>query len=263
MPILNVPMVGQWGIGANARTNDCGVACVTMCLEYYGIRGDLTVDTLANETALSSNDAGLTCPQLVTLAARHGLQAFVHWNTVLDDLRAEIDGLRPVIALVNYGYISGRLDQHFTGWHFFVVVGYDGDHFVVNDPDYWSPYVERGHDILIPIRELESALVGYSGQCVFMEQTMSDQVIELEPGQQLVIRAKSTPPADLPGVLMYATTNLNVRPTPGTTGAPVATLLKGDAVRVVDASVSGWKEIVAGAYTGRFVSAAYLSADPN
>lgn len=267
MPIIDVPLIGQWGLYANAYRNDCGVACTAMCLEYYGIRGNLTVDALATETALSVNDGGLTCQQLVTLCARHGLQASVHWNTVLDDLRAEIDALRPVVALVNYGYISERLDQQFKGWHFFVIVGYDTNHFVVNDPDYWQPYLERGHDILIPIRELELALVGYSGQCVFMEQPMSisDQLIahldaadvELDAARTLAAQVSDTPPT-LPGTTMITTDRLNVRAAP-VSGDVMAVLEKGATLQVIDASPSPWKQIVYGPYTSRYVSGAFLA----
>lgn len=74
---------------------------------------------------------------------------------------------------------------------------------------------------------------------------------------QTAVKSFETEPAPLPGVEMVATTNLNVRVTPDTTQPPVATLLKGDVVRCADA-VNGWRQIVYGVFSGRYISASYV-----
>jgi uncharacterized protein YvpB len=280
MPMLPVPYIGQWGITANHYRSDCGVASIAMCLEYYGIRGNLTVDQLATETPLSQSDGGLWPVNLVSLAGRHGLTACVHDNTTLDDLWREVDALRPVVVLVAYRYISGRLDQADnkpgSDGHYMVILGYDDNHFVANDPDYWGGYTEQGHDVLIPISELDTAMSVYNGQTIMMEQPMAiqDQIVVLanqnaaNDAQIAALAAQiSSTPAPIPGITMYATDTVNMRTEPSAaqgTATVKGTLKKGDTVQVEDAVVNGtvvagWKKIVYGTFSGYYVSATYLS----
>jgi hypothetical protein len=174
-----MPLIGQWGLQANRYTNDCGAACVAMCLEWAGKRGRLTVDQLASETALRYGDVGLVPAQLVKLAAKHDLATRLHYNTSEDDLRREINAGRPVIALLAYRFVLNRLDQadNVPGrdGHYLNLVGYDDTHFIADDPDVWVPYLERGHNTPILATELKRALAEYSGQCIFMENAMTLQ----------------------------------------------------------------------------------------
>lgn len=179
MPILNVPMVSQWGMSANARTNDCGVACVTMLLQWYSKRGNLTVDQLTLETTLANSDTGLLPAQLVSLAARHGLPTVAKIAT-LNDIRTEINEGRPVIALIQYSYILGRLDTGFWGGHFVLVIGHDPDHFILNDPDDWTAGAKRGHEFFCPVNQLDLAMNAYGNQAVLVRPNLmgaSDQIV--------------------------------------------------------------------------------------
>lgn len=174
MILLPVQEIPQWGIGANRTRTDCGPASVAMCLSFYGLLNGLTVDQLAAETTLKYSDAGLQPAALVTLAAKHGLTLMVHRDTTLDDLRSELDNGFPIIALIAYRFISGKLDKNDNDpkndGHFFVVVGYQGDAFYVCDPDYWQPYTARGFDAIVPASEMDAAIGGGSiaRQCLFV-----------------------------------------------------------------------------------------------
>lgn len=270
MPMLNVPIVSQWGIGANARTNDCGVACVAMLLEWYAKRGSLTVDQLALETTLDSSDTGLMPAQLVTLAARHGLP-LASQSVTLDMIRNEINASRPVIALIKYSYILGRLDSGFGGGHFVLVIGHDPDHFVLNDPDDWTSGLTHGHDFYCPVNQLDLAMEAYGNQAVFVRPDLmsnADQIkaltaqnrANLEQIDALADQDDDQPP---PGVTMYVTSTngLNVRSTPQVIATNIVGGLRyGDAVQVEDAVVAGWKHITFGTFAGDYVSASYVSA---
>jgi hypothetical protein len=50
----------------------------------------------------------------------------------------------------------------------------------MDDPDYWIPYLSKGHNYLAPVTEFQQAISFYGGQCVFLEEsmTLSDQIKE-------------------------------------------------------------------------------------
>jgi hypothetical protein len=83
-------------------------------------------------------------------------------NKVLtpDMIRQQIDAGRPVIALILYAYLTKRQRTVFGGGHFVVVVGYDDDGYILNDPGWkWieigPPPGMRWH---VPAEEFERAL---------------------------------------------------------------------------------------------------------
>ncbi len=281
MPMLvkiGVPYTPQWGTGASRYNADCGPACVAMCLALYDRLAGYTVDQLAAQTGLSSNDVGLTPTQLVALALRHGLRAMFRVGVTPETIRSEINAGRPVIALISYHAILGRLDQgdYIPGsdGHFVVVVGYSegpGEScFILNDPDFWQPYTQRGHDFFVPVTQLEDGLTYFGSQCVLMETPMSlrDQYKSL--GQQIITLADDIPDTPVPvsTELNCNTAKLNVRRAAGVGDNVVGWLELNDVIAVIDATVAGWKQIVSGTIhtlsgtasgAGYFVSGAYLS----
>lgn len=219
-------------------------------MSYYGKLNGLTVDRLASETGLRYSDSGLLPVQLSVLGSRHGLPLKVNVATTEDDLRREIDKGRPVVALVAYRYILGRLDQADkipgNDGHYLAVVGYDDTHFVLNDPDYRVPYVSRGHNTLVPVTELARAMAAYRGQCIFVGDvvmSVKEQVKALlAQASALVdtINETTTPAAP---ITKYATVNgLNIRDGDGTTYPILGKLAYGESVRVVKTS-GQWDEI--------------------
>jgi hypothetical protein len=249
MPILNTPFLDQWAIAsADWYRADCGVACVAMLLEQYGKRNGWTVNQLAVQTPLKDGAQGLMPQHLVSLAALHGLPTSTAVLT-LNQVRYEIDAGRPVILLIAYRYITGRLDQADnvpgSDGHFVVVVGYDDSHFVLNDPDYWVPYTERGHDYLCPVNDLDKAMSIYNNQAVIVRtdcMSVQDQIIaqakQIEmAAQQIETLAgliETTPvPTPTPTTDYCLIQKLNVRSTPATTGAAVGWLISGDSVQTL------------------------------
>lgn len=273
MPLLYAPEIPQWSPTANRYRADCGPACVAMLLALYGKLGALTVDALAAETGLRYSDTGLLPDALVKLGKAHGLALVTHSGVTLDDIKVSIMADHPVIALVAYRFITGRLDQAddnpASDGHYFVILGFDDDHFVVNDPDYWPPHVERGHETLVPIRDLDLALAGdnFNSQCIFLEDVpVVDQIIahakQIEAlAAQLNVQPVTPPPVqagDKIAVVVAFDGGTNVRQKPTTSSAIVAVLDKGTALNVIDAKVTAdnhaWDQIADGQYMGFYIA---------
>ena len=234
--MLDIPLISQWGIPSDERyINDCGPATVAMVLEYYHKRGTLTADQLAAETPLRQSDTGLMPIELVKLLARHGVSSHVRTGVTLDQIRKEIDALRPVICLIEYRYILGRLDRDPSG-HFVLAEGYDDTHIVMDDPDYWVPYTSRGHNYLAPVTEFQRAIDFYGGQCVFVEEsmTLTDQIKEF--ANQI------TAAADQIKVLADEIASTPVPPTPTSDPLP-GTQKTGVVITVVNVRDEMWNVI--------------------
>lgn len=261
-------------MNANAYRADCGPACIAMLLEYYGKRNGLTVDQLARETSLADGATGLMPRQLVNLAERHGLPTSVH-TTTANVLRYEIDHGRPVCVLVAYRFINNRLDigDNIPGQdgHFLNIVGYDSDHFVANDPDYWIPYTARGRDTLIAITELNQAMAEYQYQAVLVEvsrMSLADQInalavqigVKLESVEDDLTQIKSLaaqittdpnppPPTPQPATVTNAT-GANIRQGPTINSGIMTAVKVGTKLTVIDTGVNAdnhrWMQVTEG-----------------
>lgn len=267
---LPVPFYSQWGQGANRRRSDCGPASLLMVGRYFGKMAGLSVDDLTAQTSLLQSDTGLMPQALVTLGLLHGLRTYVHKNTTLTDIRAELQAGRPVIPLVHYRYISGRLDQAdsnpATDGHFMVIVGADDTHVVANDPDYWQPYTQKGHNTLVPETEIEKAMAGFGNTCVFVREnqnmTTKTQIAALLAQAQALISQlpeDTVPPPPVPKDAKVAGPqgNVNVRKAPGD-GAVVKLVNNGVALKVVDSATYNWSQITEGIADGVDLKDAYI-----
>lgn len=267
---LPVPYFSQWGEGANRRRADCGPASLLMVGRFYGKMGRLSVDDLTAQTSLLQSDTGLMPQALVTLGLLHGLRTYVHKNTTILDIQRELMAGRPVIPLVHYRYISGRLDQAdsnpATDGHFMVIVGADDTHVVANDPDYWSPYTQKGHNTLVPETEIEKAMAGFGGTCVFAREdqnvTTKMQIAALLAQAQALISQLPEDTTPSPTVPKDATVNgpagnVNVRKAPGD-GTVVKLVNNGIAFKVVDSATYNWSQITEGTADGVDLKDAFI-----
>lgn len=286
--MLYVPQVSQWGIGANLTNPDCGCACLLMLLEWYGKRGNLTVDDLARETALIFGSDGLGPDQLITLGMKHRLYLYRHQPTSLSDIRAEIDAGRPVVCLGAYRFLPQPTDHDTVpgnDGHWVVAEGYDDTHIVCDDPDVWQPYVERGHNIPYFDGNFGEFLFATGSICLFVRenQPMSDNEeldatlvrIDQEVSQARTILARI--PKPVPGgtgtgtpVDYIVNAPVNVRNQPTTAGTKVGSGLKvGDAVTILEhvavADGNTWAKITAvgigvdPAFVGNYVAQGFLT----
>lgn len=156
-PQLNVPYIRQEGTGATQFRNDCGCACVAMLLKYH-LNLSVSVDQLARDTSLVTNDNGLTTQQLEVLSRKYGLIKSVNNNLSIGLIKTQIDNGNPVVMLINYTFITKRQNKSDFGQHFVVVTGYDNNNIIINDPDFWYPNEEVGHNMVIPNNEFQDAI---------------------------------------------------------------------------------------------------------
>lgn len=156
-PQLDVPYIRQEGTGAMQFRNDCGCACVAMLLKYH-LNLSISVDQLSRDTSLVQNDNGLYTYQLVNLAVKYGWAAVQNNDMSIDIIKHNVDAKRPPVMLINYRYITKRQNQNDLSQHFVVVTGYDDDNIFINDPDFWYPNEELGHNMRVPNIQFQNAI---------------------------------------------------------------------------------------------------------
>lgn len=133
-----MPYVAQVSPTANRYRNDCGCACVLMCLRYAYARAGLldptllSVDELAAKTTLAQRDNGLTSDQLVLLLRGYGVAAQKVILLTAAMVRQMLSAGSPVICLLKYGDFNPA--NVFKGGHFAVAVGSDRFDVLFHDP---------------------------------------------------------------------------------------------------------------------------------
>lgn len=166
MIAIGVPYKSQWDADASRSKGDCGIVSVAMILKWKG--KDISPDILLDMAGLPGGRATYTFSELMKAGSAGGVPfKYVHPAT-WDVIKLELQQGRPVIPLLDYEYISNNLDRNFKGNHFWVVVGYDGDYVLVNDPDWWQPRREEGHMRRIPLMEFEKAIGATGDQALFL-----------------------------------------------------------------------------------------------
>jgi len=169
--ILEVPYFSQEGFGSHKFANDCGSACAKSVLTYYG-KPVGTIDQLSSMTTLAQHDNGLVVSAVVTLLAKFGVGSTYTKNVTIDKIKNEIDEGRPVIALINYGYIARQnIPDHFG--HYVTVCGYDDLGVIILDSDYWGKHILDGNKIHHPYARFSKSLVNSPAPnvCIFMNKT--------------------------------------------------------------------------------------------
>lgn len=144
--LLNLAHKSQYDPDAAASRNDCGPACLAMLLNGLGVAA--TTDAVFQRTGAAA-DGYVSMAQLMRVGESYGAPLEFRKGWKLGDLRARIDLARPMIALVHYGAFSElepgvSTQSPFRGPHFVLVVGYDDDSVVVNDPLWTGPRREEG-----------------------------------------------------------------------------------------------------------------------
>lgn len=115
----------------------CGPACLKMVFEYLGEK------TTKRELAAILNttpEAGTHTDEMSRVARAHGFAAFEKRDASLEDIKDFISRDHPVIV----DFIEpGEEERHFS-----VIVGFDENNFIFNDP--W-----HGEGFTMPIDEFE------------------------------------------------------------------------------------------------------------
>lgn len=153
-----VPYWSQEDAGAKGFANDCGPTCVKMLLEWAGLARHIMPDRISRDIGLAPRGkgsfAGMT--QLIFATSKYGLKLKHKRPTSLEQITDELSAGRPSLLLVHYGSFPKR-QSTFNGGHFVVATGFDDDHLLVHDPDWWGDRRAEGEYLPIPFAEFETA----------------------------------------------------------------------------------------------------------
>lgn len=288
--ILAVLLVIQWGPGASLVRTDCLLACLLMIGKFYGKMYGLTVDDLSKQTYLIYKDVGLQPEVGVTVGLLHGLRLYVHANTTPEDIRAEIDAGRPVIALVHYGLISNkpwdtRDNNVLSDGHFLVIGSYSyktsvqgavlENNFGCFDPDVIVSYTDKGRNIFYSVTDIVAAMKGYGSKCLFANEVQKMSAKEqlhalLNQANALIDMLPDPPPpvvvpppaGSKPGTI--TDNGVRVRSAPGTASVVEGTVNRGDALDFDpaphDANGFNWIKVVTpgSAWENFYIADAYV-----
>jgi hypothetical protein len=157
--LQSIPYKSQEDSDALMYPGDCGAACVAMILHAFG--KNVTTNEIFSSTGVEANKY-LARGDLIRAAQIHGiiLQRFNDWR--LANIKQSIDRGHPLIALVNYGGWSDPdsgvdTQSSFSGPHFVVIVGYDNDNVILNDPLWWGSRRAEGEHRTMTYAQFERA----------------------------------------------------------------------------------------------------------
>lgn len=162
---LNVPYRSQWDPDAKDYETDCGPTSVSMILGAFGI--NLSSDEIYRRHLPSKRrDQYITFNELLAVLEKEGVpmvwKKYVGSGEALEQLKANINAGKPMIALVKYHPWRTMTGNQFSGGHFVVVVGYDNQHIYMNDPLFGN-WVARskGERFPVPVRQFLDAWGGF------------------------------------------------------------------------------------------------------
>jgi LysM repeat protein len=136
------PYRSQLDGSAYAAAN-CGPTAIGMALNAFGVDiapAQLRSETLNNQH-MWGNHTGTLITALADTVQQHGLQALdlseedgsIHRWTV-DEVRAQVEALHPVVVQVRYRNLPGRGGAPYYGDHYITVTGAVPGGFLYNDP---------------------------------------------------------------------------------------------------------------------------------
>jgi hypothetical protein len=159
---LDVPYHSQEDLDAKWAAADCGPTCVHMVIDWRAkVRGQPLPNITTDQV---SKNAGITprsfsqFSNLMAAGNTYHLKLNYTRDAQLPRILAEIDAGRPVIMLIRYGNLSQRQNQAFGGGHFVVVIGYNSQEIILNDPDWWGTQRNNGAGFHVPRAEFEGAI---------------------------------------------------------------------------------------------------------
>jgi hypothetical protein len=147
---LAVPHLSQYGSGADARSNDCGAACVAMVARLAG--GTPTVDEVALAYQSPPNSY-MSFTQIDAALNGYGMDGTYARPFLPQDADNGIEYGLPSICLVWYQALPQKFST-FNGAHFIAVYGTDG----TNSLLYRDPLAPDGRELAITFAQLSAAM---------------------------------------------------------------------------------------------------------
>lgn len=146
--VLQVPWVSQLGPGADYASGDCGPACTTMWLHYYGLT-NLTVNDCSSRTGLAPGYRYTMPAHLMNIMRAYGYETVWRDGLGISELIDEIESDNPCILLVEYDQLpmALRYDKGYQYGHWILIVGHNSSEMIYHDP--YFPSTAGGADIRI------------------------------------------------------------------------------------------------------------------
>lgn len=139
--LLPVPERSQVD-GTVWESSNCGPASIAMVLETFGQDVPNSVLRQGADQLLgwSNPSIGTRIQDLAGVVQQRGLVvngpysvgSLRHWS--LDDVKSELSAGRPVVAEVYFALLPNHRYNPVPTDHYIVIVGYEGDNFLFNDP---------------------------------------------------------------------------------------------------------------------------------
>jgi hypothetical protein len=239
---MNIPYIGQVGIGANEHGSDCGAACACMVVAYAG-KPYTTVDAMYNEAKPSSNGY-LWVSDVMQMLFKRGIDCDWEAPITTDRLVALVKAGNPVIALIDYDELEAIRPNKFDGSHFVVVVDGDDKNIIINDP---LNTPSSGANVKVPRAMWDKAWTNLDDQ----NPNRGGIIVNL----QMVSPGEETLPETI-GEYVTAKVNLKVRITPDTLYSEVGTAKTGTRFKKAGdvlpgtGTVKGWQPVVVYLGTG-------------
>lgn len=146
METLKIRRVSQLGIGADYGKGDCGMACLSMILDYHGISA--TVDELGKRAGYSGGYLITDSIDMSKVARQYGIDYDWSRFVTTELVRDELDKGRPVTALVWYQSLPKKYDFSYRNNHWIVLTGYNDEGFFYHDPYWPASYTQGVHEFI-------------------------------------------------------------------------------------------------------------------
>lgn len=243
---MQIPYVGQVGVGANEHGNDCGAACAAMIIKYAGM-DFYSVDAIYNEIN-PKDDKYLSVGGVISVLEKRGIGVDWDAGVTTNKLKEYVDSGKPCIALIRYGALANIRPNKFIASHFVVVMAVDDYYVTINDP---LNTPTTGEGVRVPR---------------VMWDTCWSTVGDDNPQRGLIIctvGAETSPdedslPEPISGYATVITDVLKVRPEPNTTTPEICAVKRGTRFKKAgdplpgNGIVKGWQPVIVYLGTGAY-----------
>ena len=176
--VIDVPYISQWDADAHLARGDCGIVSACMIARWLGI--ETSPDAMLGLAGLPVGKLTYTIPEIIRSAAAVGVTLSAVRPAVWSTIQRELQAGRPSITLLRYGGLSGNQDDGDFA-HFWVNVGFDDKHVIVNDPNFWGARRDEGMKRRVRLIEYEKAI----GDALNFTGNMSYQSLFLARSEEL------------------------------------------------------------------------------
>ncbi len=188
---LNVPYRSQWDQDAKNHETDCGPTSAAMILNAFGV--DMNPDNFYGLIDTPKGPSDYTnFVELMTATKKKGVtmewKSYIGPGEAWEKLKANMDGGKPMLALVKYHPWRTVTGNQFSGGHFVVIVGYDDQNVYMNDPLFglWASR-SKGDHYAMPLNTFLSGWGGFPANenpnfaCAIVTQSLTGGAAATQP----------------------------------------------------------------------------------